>query len=134
MAGALTTDEMDFLQGQLDDMELTSGWFFLDVDKTSLTVGDPPKAGGHLLQVGHYDVLESHTVSIDIRLSPALSGIEGVKVKWVSTSPSQDVFEFTGPIKVAASGVDGRGGKRGRRAIACGEDGDNLVTVTVDRV
>ena len=122
---ALDPDEMDFLLGQVTKT-FTGGWFFLEVDKTSLTVDDPPKAGNHLLSVGHYDTLDSHRVSIDIRLWPDLSGVEGVKVKWVSP----DVFEFTGPIWVIAGGVDGRKGKRGRRAIACGAGGDNLVTVT----
>ena len=41
------------------------------------------------------------------------------------------MFEFTGPIWVSAGGVGGRNGKRGRRAIACGAGGENLVTVTV---
>ena len=119
--------EMDFLQAQLDGTVFTDGWFFLEVDKTSLTMGDPAP-GNHLLNVGHYDELPdefgSHTVSIDIRLWPPLSGVEGVEVEWVSPN----VFEFTGPVWVTAGGVGGRKGKRGRRAIACA--GDNSVTVT----
>ena len=127
---ALAPAEMTFLRSQLTK-DLMGGWFFLEVDKTDLTVGDEvARAGNHLLNVGHYDELGSHTVSIDIRLWPPLSGVEGVKVEWVST----DVFKFTGPVWVAAGGVGGRKGKRGHRAIACGASGDNLVTVTVDRV
>ena len=126
--GVLPGPLMTFLTGQLTKT-FAGGWFFLEIDKTSLTIGDPA-AGNHLLNVGHYDVLDeelgSHTVSIDIRLWPPLSGVEGVEVEW----DGADVFKFTGPVWVAAGGVGGRKGKRGRRAIACGVSGENLVTVT----
>ena len=119
--------EMNFLLAQLvNTTGLESGPFFLDVDKTALVEGN------HFLS-WEYDYVADgdddpfQGVGIRILFHKFSSEFDPVKVKWDGV----DEFQFTGPIVVAAFNMDGRSGKRGRRAISCGGDLDNKVTVTV---
>ena len=113
-----------YLESQLQVLAESEA-FFLEIDKTGLTVGNSIEStAGRYLLAFEYD-------EIQIRFG----WVGPATIKWVSTSPSGvDVFNFTGPILVAANGVGGRKGKKGRRAIACADgaaDDANLVTVTV---
>ena len=121
---------IDHLRFQLANAGPTSGAFFLEVDKTGLTLNGSTQSEKHLLLVEYADDFDGHLVQVLIihgdQFSPA-------KVEWEASTSSQDVFHFTGKIVVWMNGVGGLKGKRGRRAMACGVDGDNLVKVTVDR-
>ncbi len=112
-----------YLESQLQAGE-GSDAFFLEIDKTGLTVGNSIEStAGRYLLAFEYD-------EIQIRFG----WVGPATIKWVSSLSGVDVFNFTGPILVAADGVGGRKGKRGRRAIACADgaaDDANLVTVTV---
>ena len=115
--GPMTSDEIDYLKDQLSET-VTSGSIFLKVDKDALTgrilVGyEGQRDDGHILDL-----------HINVGSQSPVVWTPGVDV---------DVFEFRGPIKVAADGWDGLKGKKGRRAIACEGLSDNLVTATVTR-
>ena len=115
-----------YLEAQLTET-VTSGSFILKVDKTGLTAGGSSTTSeGHTIKVGYEGTLDGHTVPTQIMLGSPFSQVGDATVTWTSSSSLQDVFEFTGPIAVAADGVGGLKGKRGRRAIACGGDGNNF--------
>ena len=126
---------MDYLMAQLEMLEgVTGGSFFLEIDRSGLELTSP-QAGNYLLLDGYEGELNegelgTNTVSTSVRFG----WVGPATVEWLATSISGDVFKFTGPIVVAANGVGGRNGKRGRRAIACAAHDDNYVTVTVERV
>ena len=86
------------------------GSIHLSINKTDLE-----STGGHLLNVG-YDggVLDGHTIATQVRYGFPPLDVEGPTV----VDRGGGRFEFTGPIMVAANGVGGRNGKRGRRSIA----------------
>jgi hypothetical protein len=120
--------EQPYLEAQLSHT-VTSGSFILNVDKTGLVAGASSTTSvDHGINVGYEGVLDGHTLAMLIKFRGG-----DKTVKWISTSQESDVFEFTGPIVVAADGVGGLKGKKGRRAIECGGAGTNLVRATVTR-
>ena len=116
--GEMSADEIAYLALQLTNNTVTSGSFILKVDKTALT--------GHI-KVGYEgeftdEAGNTHSLNLLINVGSE-SPVERVQ--------DVDVFLFKGPIKVAADGWDGFRGKKGRRAIKCGDASDNMVTATV---
>ncbi len=130
IVGADDGGVMDHLEGQLATASPTSGAFFLEIDKTGLQVGESTQAEKHLLLVEYAHVFDGHSVQVLIIHGDAFAPAE---VAWVTSTASEDVFNFTGQIVVWMHGVGGLKGKRGRRATACDAVDKNLVTVTVDR-
>ena len=119
--------EEDFLVNQLTNA-VGSGKFGLDVDKTAFVDG----VATNQLLLWQYDydgdVAQFQGVSFRLVFRSFSSDFADPKVTWDGGND----FVFTGPIMVIAFNMDGRSGKRGRRAISCGGNLDNKVTVTVN--
>ena len=107
---------------------------FLEIDKSGLTV-EPRTDDRHLLLVDRNGTFENAGGNTWIMLGPTYDdvGVVPGTVTWVRDDPNIDVFEFTGPVVVWATGVGGGGGRKSTRIIACGGANDNKVTVTINR-
>ena len=127
-------DEVAKLEAELIAL-VTSGSFIMKIDKTGLTLNGSTTSESHLLLVerdGTFDDPTDGPTHGHTRImlgNPFDNQVPPNTVKWVS----ENLFEFTGPVVVWAHGVGGGGGEKSNRIIACGGDGDNKVTATINR-
>ena len=119
-------EEVGKLRDELNQL-VTSGFFVMQIDKTSL--GSPSR--GNLLNVERDGTFDGLNGTTRIMLGSPFNQVAPVTV----TSDANDVFKFTGPVVVWAHGVGGRGGEKSNRIIQCSGTGTapNLVTVTLTR-
>ena len=132
--GVLLPDEKTYLLEQLVGVALADGGgFHLQIDKTDLPHEDTfSQAEQHSIGFGYDAEFDDHPVHVGIKHQGG-GRLPVTTVTWEASTPLQDVFTFTGPIRVSMGGVGGLTGRRGGRAIACGTGTDNLVTVTVSK-
>jgi len=118
------------------------GGFFLEIDKTDLPeAGTSSQAQKHHIIFGYDDEFDGDPDDdvdgdpVHVQIKHQHSRSSATTVTWNSSTSLQDVYTFTGPIRVGRGGVGGLKGRRGGRAIFCGEgEGmNNLVTVTVSK-
>ena len=109
----------------LRELEATveSGAFYME---TGLVAPDDPVSTGHYVQVKYDHAKGDAFIFLDWG--------DGPTVRWVSTSETQDEFEFKGPVMVGIKGITGERGKKSNRTIRCGGADDNAVTVIVKRL
>ncbi len=102
---------------------VTSGFFTMQIDKTDLTLGGSTTDDDHLLLVEFEGTLGPTRIQLG---SPFDKQVPPNTVKWVS----ENVFEFTGPVVVWASG----GGVKDGRIIWCagGVTDPNKVVATLN--
>ncbi len=129
-AGEFSEDDFDALKAELTAKKLRSK-IYMEINKSGLTAesGNTTSEGHVLIVEREGTFADESTGHTNVRLGRLQR--DDVTVKWISSEASVDVFEFTGPVVVRARGVGGGGGRRSYRTISC--DGDNSVTVTLDR-